>query len=89
MARYLIQSPHTPEECLQTLDECLAQGPEQLAKYDWGCMDDDHTCYGVIEAGSKATVESLVPSSLRHKARIVELAKFTPEQIKSFHGTGA
>ena len=85
MARYLIQSPHTPEECLQALDENLAQGPDALARYDWGCMAGDHTGYAIVEAASEAAARSTVPPRVRGKARVVELAKFTPEQIQSFH----
>lgn len=86
MARYLIESTHTPEECLRSLDEILAQGQQELARYDFGCMDNDHTCYAIMEGGSKSAVQERVPTFLRRKTRVVELSKFTPEQIKSFHG---
>lgn len=85
MARYLIESPHTPEECLRALNEVLALGSEELARYDWGCGDGDHTSYAVVQAGSKAAVEATIPAFLRPRARIVELSKYTPEQIRSFH----
>ena len=85
MARYLIESPHTKEECLQALDEVLAQGPETLARYDFGCMAGDHTGWATVEAGSESEAQNPVPGFLRSKARVVELTKFTPDQIKSFH----
>ena len=43
---YLIESPHTKEECLQALDDVLARGPEFLARFEWGCMSGDHTGVG-------------------------------------------
>jgi hypothetical protein len=85
MARYLIESPHTTEECLRALDEILAGGPGALAKYDFGCMSGDHTGYCIVEAGSESDARNAVPSFLRSKTRIVKVDKFTPEQIKSFH----
>ena len=85
MARYFIESPHTKEECLRALDETLAQGPESLAKYDWGCMAGDHTGYATIEAGSEAAARNTVPALVRNKTRVIEVGKFTPEQIRSFH----
>jgi len=85
MARYLMESPHTPEECLRALDEVLLQGPGALARYDWGCMVGDHTGYAIVDAANKAEVEETIPAFLRHKARVVELNKFTPEQIGGFH----
>lgn len=85
MARYLIESPHTKEECLRALDEILVRGPGALAKYDFGCMSGDHTGYVIVEAGSESEAKESVPTFLRGKARCVKLDKFTPEQIKSFH----
>jgi hypothetical protein len=85
MARYLIESPHTTEECLPALDELLARGPGVLAKYDFGCMSGDHTGYVIVEAGGESEARETVPPFLRGKARIVKVDKFTPEQIKSFH----
>ncbi|MGH2597923.1 MAG: hypothetical protein ACRDJ9_00895, partial [Dehalococcoidia bacterium] len=79
--RYLIESPHTPEECLQHQDEVLARGPEDLAVYDWGCMAGDHTAWAVIEVSDRVTAEDRIPPFLRHKARVVELNKFTPEHV--------
>ena len=85
MAKYLIASPHTPEECLRALEEVLARGHQELAKYEWGCMAGDHTGYAIVEAGSKAAVEGTVPRFLQHKTRVIEVNKFTSEQIRSFH----
>ncbi len=85
MARYLIESPHTKEECLQALDETLALGSDVLAQYQFGCMDGDHTGWAIVEAGSKEEARRMVPAAVRAKARIVELTSFTPEQIRSFH----
>jgi hypothetical protein len=84
---YFIESPHSKEECLQALDDVLARGPEFLARFDWGCMSGDHTGWAVVEAGSEAAARSIVPVLVRGKARVTEVSKFTPDQIRSFHGT--
>jgi len=82
---YLIESPHTKEECLQALDEVLARGPQLLAQFDWGCMAGDHTGWATVEAGSESDARNMVPALVRSKARIVKVDKFTPGQIESFH----
>lgn len=89
MERYLVESPHTPEECLRALDEILAKGPGVLADYEWGCMAGDHTGYAIVEARSASEVKDNIPSFLRGKARVVQLNKFTPEQIREFHKKSA
>jgi hypothetical protein len=82
---YLIESSHSREECLQTLDDVLARGPGFLSKFDWGCMAGDHTGWAVIEAPNDTAARSMVPAVVRGKARVIEVTKFTPEQIRSFH----
>ena len=43
MTKYLVESPHTAEECLKALDDLLAMGADVLEKYDFGGMADVHT----------------------------------------------
>ncbi|MBI5810418.1 MAG: hypothetical protein HZB21_04425, partial [Deltaproteobacteria bacterium] len=58
MSRYLIESPHTKEECLRALDETLAKGAQILNKFDWGCVAGDHTGYALIECENDSKVRS-------------------------------
>jgi hypothetical protein len=88
MARFLVESPHTAAQCLQALDEVLAQGPDTLAKYDWGCMAGDHRGWAIVEASSESEVRNMIPSLVRGKAKIVKLNKFTAKDIASFHKGG-
>jgi hypothetical protein len=88
MARYFIQASHTPAECLQGLDTILAQGPDVLSNYDFGCAVGDHSnhiCQTTVEAPDEAAARSTIPSLIRDRARVIEIGKFTPEQVRSFH----
>jgi len=85
MARYMVESPHTKEECLRALDEILAEGPAVLNKFDWGCQSGDHTGYALVDAEGEAEVRKMIPSFLRNKTKIIKVGKFTPEQIRSLH----
>ena len=89
MERYLVESPHTQQECLRALDEILAKGTGVLAEYEWGCMDGDHTGYAIVEARSESEAKETIPAFLAGKARVVKLNKFTPEQIRDFHRKSA
>lgn len=90
MARYMIESPHKPEECLRALDEGLAKGKEVLDKFEFGCKAGDHTGYALVDANTgKEALNKYVPDFIREKARIIEVGKFTPEMIKSFHSKAA
>jgi hypothetical protein len=85
MPQYLIESPHTKEECLKALDETLAKGPDVLNRFEYGCMSGDHRGWATVEAGSENQAREYVPSFLRSKTRVVQVGRFTPEQIRSFH----
>lgn len=85
MAQYVIESPHTAEECLLVVDEFLARGADFLAKFDWGCMAGEHTGWGIVEANSETAARNRLPSFLRDKARVVKVNKVTPEQVKRLH----
>ena len=85
MPEYLVESPHSKEECLKVLDEIKQEQPEMLDRYRFGCMAGEHTGWITVEANNKAEARSILPDFLRDRARVVELNKFTPEQIESFH----
>ncbi len=89
MARFMIESPHTEEECLRALDEELGKGKDILGKFDFGCKVGDHTAYALVDVNSKNDALNLVPTFLQNKVRIVEVGKITPEMIESFHTKAA
>ena len=43
MARYLVELPHTKEDCLQALDSVVAFSNSLMDRIDWGCGGDVHT----------------------------------------------
>jgi hypothetical protein len=88
MSRFVIQSQHTADGCLQTLDEVLALGADALARYDFACAAGDHsnhTCYTTVDAIDSVAARATLPASVRAQAQVTEVGKFTPEQIRSFH----
>lgn len=83
--KYLIESPHTKEECLREMDEVLAKGRDTLNKFYWGCSKGDHTGYAIVDARNEDEARNIIPSFTREKAKVVEIAQFSPDQIRSFH----
>lgn len=84
-SRYLVLSPHTEAECLQAIDDVSAAGT--LAKWQYGCMDGDHTGYLMTGAANATAALAGVPASVRAKARAVKLHTFTPAELKEAHST--
>jgi len=74
MNRYLIESAHTAENCDQVVKDVFAAG--YLHHFEWGCKDNDHTAWAIVEAESPEHARQMVPWYLRDKARIVMVVQF-------------
>lgn len=80
MARYLIESPHSEQECLMILKQILAAG--YLTHMEWGCESGQHCGWVIIEAENETEARMVLPSLVRNKARVVKLVKFGPDDIQ-------
>jgi hypothetical protein len=87
MSKYLVEVTHTQRECVWALKQLLDAGPEFLARFEWGCMDGEHVGWTFFDAESKFAAQEIVPRVLRPKARIIELSRFSPEQVRVLHET--
>ena len=85
MAKYIVESPHTEEECLQALDEILEKGEDTLQRFVFGCKSGEHIAWAYIDADSEEEALEIVPESLRDKVCLHEVSKFTPDEIKAAH----
>ena len=85
MARYHLEVPHTPEECVADLDSILGYSREMFNRFDWGCKGGEHVGWATVEAQDPATARMLLPMVVRGKARVVSVNKFTADEVKAFH----
>lgn len=84
MPRYLIQSSHepTPNACLRVMNAFNDHGSHYLTKADFGCDDDEHVAWVIVEADDKPEALRMVPPSIRAASTITMLRKYTPEDIR-------
>jgi len=80
-----VECPHTQEDCLEALDSVVALSKELMNRFDWGCGEDVHMGWVVVEAKDAATATMMVPTNIRSRAKAIQLSKFTPEQVQAFH----
>ncbi|MDD5083811.1 MAG: hypothetical protein PHT88_02625 [Candidatus Moranbacteria bacterium] len=85
MMQYLIEVSHTPEECMQALDEMDAQGMDILKMFRWGCKTGDHRGWAFVMADNDMTARDMLPTSAREKAIVVPVVEFTSEQLRMMH----
>jgi hypothetical protein len=88
MERFLIEVPHEAgqEACLAALRILLSSGSHFLTHTDFGCMDDVHKAWLIVEVESKEEARCLLPPLYRPSARIVKLTKFSLDQVENMMG---
>lgn len=87
MDRYIVISSHTPEDCNLAIDHFKEYHGAYLTHFEWGCHDNDHTAYAIIEAESHAQAKMAVPPLLRDQAKVIKLERFKmiDDFEESFH----
>ncbi len=83
MARFLIEVPHEEDvvACSHAVKIFLESGSHFLTHADWGCKDGVHKAWIIAEVDSKDQARAILPSAYRVNAKIVQLNKFTMEEI--------
>lgn len=83
MDRYLIETPHTAQDCHSLVEQIRAAG--YLYNFDWGCKSGVHCGWAIIEAESEQQAQMVVPSTVRSKARVIKLNRFDPVEDAAVH----
>jgi len=78
MDRYMIISAHTAEDCRTAVKYFREYHAGFLTHFEWGCYDNDHHAYAIIEADSHESAKMAVPPLFRDKAKVVKLTYFKP-----------
>jgi len=91
MPSFLIEVPHEAETvaCARVVKVFLESGSHFLTHADWGCKDGDHRAWIIAEVDSKEQARAILPPAYRPQAKIVQLNKFTLEEIDEllrYHG---
>jgi hypothetical protein len=83
MHRFLIEIPHQNQkkECLQAVNIFKSTGSHFLTHADWGCSDDIHKAWIIMEAPTKAAALNIVPPWYRSQATVVTLQKLALDDI--------
>ena len=80
MNRYMVISGHTEQDCRQAVKYFAEFYAGYITHFEWGCKDNDHNAYAIIEADSHEEALMSVPSLLRDKTRVIKLTYFHPKR---------
>jgi hypothetical protein len=84
MKRFLIEIPHEAERiaCYKAVHVLLATGSHFLTHCDWGCKDGVHKAWFTVDAESKQDAIQIVPPAYRARATVVEVGKFSLDEVE-------
>ncbi|OFX46399.1 MAG: hypothetical protein A2046_13830 [Bacteroidetes bacterium GWA2_30_7] len=86
MDRYIIISNHTVEECNRAIKFFKEYHTGYLTHFEWGCHDNDHNAYAIIEANNHSEAIMAVPPLFRNKTKAIKLTTFNISQnIDTMH----
>ena len=80
MHKYLVVAPHTAEDCRAAVKHFQDYHAGFLSHFEWGCYDNDHTAYQILDAESHEGALMAVPPLFRPKAKAIQLANFDPKR---------
>jgi hypothetical protein len=84
MHTYLIESPHTAEECMATMDETNKM--KSLEKWEFGCMSGNHTGYRIVQAKDEAAAAGDGAGERPGQGhRAPEVMTLTPAMLRNAH----
>ncbi len=93
MPRFMVESSHEaapPEQkgpgvCLRELDAAVAQGSHYITHAEFGCEYGVHKAWIFVDAEDREDARGMVPAPARARAVIVEVRRYTPDQIRALH----
>lgn len=79
MPRYLIEVTHenSKEACDRAVRAFLATGSHFMTNADWGCGDDVHKAWIIVDLESKEEAMTILPPLFRESAKIIALERFS------------
>ena len=80
MSRFIVKSGHTAEDCRKAVKHFREHHAGFLTHFEWGCYDNDHTAYAIVDAETHEEAKLCVPPLFRDKAHIVKLTNFDPKK---------
>jgi len=83
MARFLIEAPHenTKEACDRAVRVFMETGSHFMTNADWGCSDDVHKAWFIVDVESREAARTILPPLFRQTAKIILLQRFRMEDL--------
>lgn len=83
MPKFLIELEHEAnvEACKKAVATILTSGSHFLTNAEWGCEDNVHKCWVMVELDSKDEARLILPPVYRNDAVITKIKRYSVEKM--------
>ena len=83
MARFLIELEHESdlEACKRAVEIILTSGSHFLTNAEWGCEDNVHKCWIMVDLNTKDEARAILPPVYRNEAIITKVKRYSVEKM--------
>ncbi len=84
MPRFLIEVSHShrKEACDYAMRAFSRTGSHFITNAEWGCLDNVHKAWMIIEVPTKEEAERIIPPDFRKDSQVVTLSKLNPSDME-------
>ena len=84
MGRFLIEVPHDEDvpSCSEAAKVFRESGSHYMTHADYGCEDNVHKSWMIVDLDSKEMARSLLPPAFRARATIVKLNNYASDDFQ-------
>ena len=85
MPKFLIEVPHgdTKEACERAVEIFMRTGSHFVTNAEWGCHDNEHKAWIMVDLESKQEALSILPPAFRTAAKVTEVERFTSKDFRT------
>jgi hypothetical protein len=85
MPKFLIEVPHenTEQACNRAVDIFKSTGSHFVTNAEWGCHDNEHKAWIIVELEDKQQALSIVPPEFRAVAKVTEIERLSQANMDS------
>jgi hypothetical protein len=85
MARFLIEVPHenTEQACNRAVQIFKETGSHFVTNAEWGCHDDEHKAWMIVELDDKDQARAILPLEFRSVAKITAVDRLSQSDMET------
>ncbi len=85
MPKFLIEVPHenTEEACNRAIEIFKSTGSHFVTNAEWGCHDDEHKAWILVDLEDKQQALSILPPEFRSVAKIINVERLSRANMET------